>query len=434
MINPFLQSIGSSSQAILPPSFISRLLSPLVQEGGAVEIYGERGMGKSIVLRYLSDPPEEWKEYFRDHIFVFLNCQDSIIPPTSNKFWFEVTKQLCRRLEANPIQEKCFLLLDQFHEGQDISHNDFHEILDIASNSSKKIALVLDDFDVLIRTDPENLNNTRGFLQGLRSLTTRDSAKANLVVSTRYSLYESCKPLALPNYSAFDNGFVFCRLRFFGERELLAFLDKVVESGQPVFNSAERSYVAYLSGFHPQLAQIAASQIFDCRIETSVPLGDLSLVGERFKNESRPIFESLFWRATEIERFLLMLIALKSLQGKAGDISYDVADIEQVIGEREREINDLTERGLINRVRANPPQWCLFSPIFQWWILKEIESEDPSELEKRRKVWGNLLTQQRAEQAGKMVEFIKRNRETIETLGSSILRIAGWNIPEIPSS
>ena len=434
IINPFIQSGDFPEQAILTSSFTSRLFSPLTREGGAVEVYGERGMGKSTTLRYVANPAKEWKEVFQNHIFVFLNCQDAVIPPTANQFWIQITKQLARKVEVNPIKEKCHALLARSKEGLELTHNDFHEILDVAGELFKKIVLVLDDFNILIQTEPENINNTRGFLQGLRSLTTRDSSKANLVVSTRHSLHESCKPLALPNYSAFDNGFTICTLKFFRESELITLLERVVQTGQPAFNSAERKYIAYLSGFHPQLAQIAAAKIFDHRMELGAPLNDLTPVGEQFKSEARRIFESLFWEASEIERVLLMLVALQSLKGKLMDANYQINDLPKIFSEREREINDLTERRLLNRVQANPPNWDIFSPIFKWWILKEIESEDPQQLEERRKIWGNLLTQKRVEQVGNVVEFVKKNREIIEDFGRSILRIAGWEIPKLPGS
>jgi len=214
-----------------------------------------------------------------NHIFLFLNCQDTIIPTTPSQFWLEITKHLEKKLEANPIKEKCLTLLARVKEGKEINHNDFHEVLDVAAKDSKKIVLVLDNFNVLIRTEPESLNNTRAFLQGLRSLTTRDSNQANLVISTHYSLNECCKPLALPNYSAFGNGFSLCSLRFFQEKELLDLLARVEQAGQPSFSSAERKYITDLSGFHPQLSQIAAAIVFDYRLEVGAPLTNFNVVG-----------------------------------------------------------------------------------------------------------------------------------------------------------
>ncbi|MBP0018900.1 MAG: ATP-binding protein [Cyanobacteria bacterium SBLK] len=429
IINPFTQSGNCPEQAIISQSLASQIFSPLTRDGGAVEVYGERGLGKSTILRCIANPLEEWQEYFKDRIFVFLNCQDTVIPPSANEFWIQIAKELERKLPANPIKDKCRALLARATKGLEITHNDFHEVLDVAGGASKKIVLVLDDFNVLIQTEPDRLNNTRAFLQGLRSLTTRDTNQANLVVSTRYTLYESCKPLALPNYSAFDNGFSLCRLSFFNKKELLHLLERVLQTEQPEFNSAEQNYVAYLSGFHPQLAQIAAAQIFDRRMEEKAPLDDLSPVGERFKSEASPIFETLFQGASELEKILLMLVALQSLKGKVTGASYDITDLPNIFSEREREINDLTERGLLNREQDNPPQWEIFSPIFQWWILKEIESEDPEQLEARRKVWGNLLTQKRVEQVGTLVEFIKKNRTVIENFARFVLENIGVEIP-----
>lgn len=433
VVNPFIDI--PASQAIISPRLLSSLFSSLLREGGAVEVYGERGMGKTTILNYIANPPREWHENFQNHIFVFLNCQDQIHPVTANQFWAQIIKQLARKSSTKLIKSKCDALLERPNEELKLSHHDFHDVLDIAGEENKKIALVLDDFNVLIQTDSENLNNTRAFLQGLRSLTTRDANKANLLVATRRSLNDSCKPLSLPNYSAFNNGFYFCRLTVFQDQELLNFLARAEKAGQPSFNSTERKYVADLSGCHPKLAQIAASKLFERRIDMGVPLNDLSSVGEQFKNEASSIFETLFQGASEGEQLLLMLIALQSLKGKVANGNYDISDLPQIFSEKEREINDLTERGLLKRTQANPPVWELFSPIFQWWILKEIESEDSQQLEERRKVWLNLLTPKRVAQIGNLVEFIKKNWDTIEPVGRSIISMTtGLDIPKLPGS
>lgn len=434
-INPFLQKGNQFQQVVMTPQKASRFISPLIVEGGGLTIYGERSMGKTSMLNYIANLPESWKqEYFRNHVFVSFNCQDTVIPLNASTFWIQVIKHLYRKLEASPIKDKCSTLLIKARDGVELSHNDFHEILHIATEAGNRIVLVLDDFDCLIRTTPEHLDNTRVFLQGFRSLTTDPSSKAKLVIATRYSLQELCRPLSSPYYSAFENGFTNYRLRSFSEEELLMFLDKVEQSGQAPFNSAERRYISYLSGLHPQLAQIAAAEIFDQRIKTNAPITDLESVGERFKSEARPVFESLWQGANEVERLLMMLVALQKLHGKVTDVKYDVSDLSDIFCQQERDAIELAERGLLIRTQANPPVWDLFSPIFNWWILKEIEATDPEQLDDRRKVWGNLVTQKRAQKIGGLVEWVKRNHDMIESLGQSLLRITGWEPPQIPGS
>jgi hypothetical protein len=52
LINPFTYSANQFSQAVLAPTKTSRLFSPIVTEGGAIAIYGDRGMGKTLTLNY----------------------------------------------------------------------------------------------------------------------------------------------------------------------------------------------------------------------------------------------------------------------------------------------------------------------------------------------------------------------------------------------
>lgn len=411
IINPFIHASDCLNQAVVSSNKESKLFSSLVAEGGALGIYGDRGMGKSFMLKYIANPPSNWREScFQNHIFVLLNCQDIIIYQRINYFWLEVTTQLNRKIEDSPINDKCQALLGRENEEAALNHNDFHEVLDIAAEARQRIVLVLDDFDCMIRTDPESLENTRTFLQGLRSITTRDSNKANILTATRYSLEELCKPLSSPYYSAFDNGFMKYRLRCFNSQELLQFLKRVDQTKQLPFTPAEMQYVADLTGSHPKLVQIAAAEVFDQRIECGAPLSNFTPVGERFKSLARPILESLWYGASEIERVLLILMVLQKFQGKVSKTEYNLSDLTILFEQRERELVELTERGLLNRAQANPPVWVIFSPIFEWWILKEIESSDPEQLIDRRKVWGNLITQKRADQLGEIVELLKRNR------------------------
>jgi hypothetical protein len=214
-------------------------------------------------------------------------------------------------------------------------------------------------------------------------------------------------------------------------------LQRVEQAGQPLFSQAEVHYVAYLSGYHPQLAQIAAAIIFDQRIDLGAPLEQTTLeeiVGEQFKSEVCFVFEALWQRATEIERLLLMLITLQTCQGKLLSGQYSLSDLPELFGERERELLELTQRGLLTRMQVNPPLYNIFSPVFQWWILKELETSSPDYLNERRKVWGNLVTQKRAEQLGSVIEFLKSNRQNIEQLGRTILRVTGWEPPKLPGA
>jgi hypothetical protein len=92
-INPFIRSSFHPENTIVAPSKASRLFSPLIAEGGSLGVYGERGMGKSSMLNYISHPLTEWQEaHFHNYIFVVFNCQDTVISPTINNFWHQTTK------------------------------------------------------------------------------------------------------------------------------------------------------------------------------------------------------------------------------------------------------------------------------------------------------------------------------------------------------
>ncbi len=378
---------------------------------------GERGMGKTLMLQYIANPPADLRqEHFANCIFLFFNCPDTVIPPTEENFWFQAIKHLHHKSDSSRMKDKCQVLLEKKEQGTELSNHDFHDILDLAGEEKKRIVLVLDDFDVLIKTNSEHFHSTRTFLQGLRSLTTRNNNKANLVLSTRSSLHQLCQPLAVQGISPFDNGFTNYTLQPLREQEIQQLLQIVEETEQPPFSEEETNCVISLSGCHPHLARMTAGDIFQERIERGAPLEDLTPLGEKVKTKASPLFQDFWTFATEMEQLLLMLITLETLKGKVTDANYDLGDLKDILSKQERELRELTERGLLTRTENNPCSYSIFSPLFQWWILKEIESTTPEALKERRKAWG--ITRKQADIFGKGVEWVKDNWQWIAPIGN----------------
>lgn len=93
-----------------------------------------------------------------------------------------------------------------------------------------------------------------------------------------------------------------------------------------------------------------------------------------------------------------------------------MGDLKNIFSKQERELGELTERGLLTRTENNPCSYAIFSPLFQWWILKEIESTTPEALKKRLKVWG--ITRKQADIFGKGVEWVKDNWKWIAPISN----------------
>jgi hypothetical protein len=431
VVNPYIPSGNIPLENIIvSPNKANRLFSPLTVGGGALGIYGERGTGKSCLLRYISNPPEDWKNtHLKNHIFVPFNC-DQVDAARLSSFWTQAVRQLDSSLEPGVIKDRTAAVLAGLGAGADAGPGDFYKILDAAGQTGKRIALVLDDFDYLICTENGQLDATRVFLHNLRSLTTRQSNPANLVVATRRSLEDLNRPMSVPGASPFSNGFVLNRLGLLGPAEMTQLLLRIQEAGMEAFTPQESSYICYLSGNHPQLAVIAAAEVFDQRLDQGGPLTKLKSVGENFrKGQASDVFDSLWEAANEVEKMLLMAIAMQKLKGKLPERQYDLSDLPVIFNQREREMLDMSGRGLLFRKQAGGTGWTIFSPIFEWWILKEIETLEPAKLEDYRKVWGNLLTRKQADKIGQLVNVVRDNLGLIEELGKTVLKIAGVRLP-----
>lgn len=426
-INPYIRSGVVHPQRLIVAQKVEReLFSPLVNPGGSVAVTSERGIGKSSLLGYIAHPPDNWrKSHLQQHVFVAFNCPDTVIPFAPERFWLAVVRHLEQAAPAGNLKQACAALLADEKLRTSLTHEQFITLLDLAAGAQLRIVLVLDDFDAFVRTDRDNIEITRNFLSTVRGLTTRHAARANVVLSTRRSLEELCKPLVLPGSSPFQNGFTAYALPLMREQELERLCDWAVQSGQPSFTREERTVIRYLSGSHPQLAQIAAYELLEQRFEVGGPLHSMSAVGERFKISSAPVFESLWEGASATEQLLLMLLALQRLSGKVSGANYSVRGLREVCMQHERDIHDLANRRLVVADPLYDPAWSLFSPIFHWWVLKEIESGSPEQIQSRRQIWGNLLTQQHLNRVVEATELVRKNMGWIEQFGKLVLPIAG---------
>ena len=81
-----------------------------------------------------------------------------------------------------------------------------------------------------------------------------------------------------------------------------------------------------------------------------------------------------------------------------------MSNLPEIFSQRERELNEL------------------------------IESSDPTQLNERRKIWANLVTQKRADQLQEIFEFLKNHREAIESVGRKLFQLAGQDLPKLPGS
>ena len=126
---------------------------------------------------------------------------------------------------------------------------------------------------------------------------------------------------------------------------------------------------------------------------------------------------------------LLMLIALTHLEGRLNRRRrYNLGDLDLIFSQYERELRVLETRGLIKSIGGGRYTYTVFSPILEWWVIKEIEnSSDEDELEQRQLVFFNRLSRRQAEQIKQVIRAVWEHKDAIAS-------IADWLKPLLPAS
>jgi hypothetical protein len=407
--NPFI-----CGGPVLPEYFIGReyelnkIFDQLTGYGfGSVAISGERRIGKTSLLKYIGDPDKahEWGLVKDKTSLIYLDCQ-SISRFSPTRFWQRVLKLMLRNAEESTITSAKALL-----EKEEISSTDFEAVLDKIENQGRMLVLLLDEFEWVIRSEnPKSEAETCDFLSGLRALINSTPKAFSIVLTTRKPLNELCRPIRFMG-SPFYNNFIFVRLKPFTNAEVDELLQNALKDTGTSFTPNECEYIRQIAGRHPLLVQIVGSLIFESHRSGLDEIDNYAYKGQKFEEQARHHFVDLWEYSTEQEQMLLMLIAIKKLEGRLNrKRTYDLGDLDLLFSQHERELKELADRGLVVNTKSD---YEIFSSIFEWWVVKELENSNEEVLERRRKIFFGLLTKEQAEKVTKVVNFVKENKEAV---------------------
>ena len=144
-------------------------MSVSIKPQHSTALYGESGIGKSSILKYLQTP-EVWQARGLDIsqvILVYLDCRLGE-PFTPNLFWREILTLLRDKAEEdNQLRDETDGVLSK----EQISNRNFGRVLKRIGERGKFLALLLDDFDVTLEPhEAYSEAQMRSFLDGFRNL------------------------------------------------------------------------------------------------------------------------------------------------------------------------------------------------------------------------------------------------------------------------
>jgi hypothetical protein len=409
--NPF--TVG---QPVSPEHFVGRASElaaafDQIYNRSSMAIWGGPGMGKSSFLKQLASP-QVWEKYGQDPskaVIVLFSCE-SIRPFSPEGFWREVLSLMKDKLDSElTLQAEIEALLKKglaTKEG-------LRQVLRKLGQQKKFLVLLVDDFDAALRPNERYTEaNMETFLSECRNLAYQSQERKHLaMIVTSLKRLNELGPKLNPGSSPWYNHYLFQSLKPFTNTEI----DQLLGIPQtPDLRDAIRD----IADGHPTLLQIAGSLLYR---ELKVGQGqapDTVTFAKNFENMTQQFFQTIWQRCSNVEQILLMLMALSGLKSRLHKRSFDLSGIELVFSQRERELTNLEEQGVIVSIRQDgKKEYAFTSSIMERLVIQEIWNTDEPSLQNRQKVFLNLMSHEQAKNVTTAIRWLWQHKDEVASTG-----------------
>jgi hypothetical protein len=374
-------------------------------------VVGERRIGKTSLLNYLSDPairaalglgPEHCS-----FVYVDLQLVDATMGP--EELWRWLLTLIRRQCQDTEIRS----LVTTLEGCRRLRTFDLDELFQQIDDRGHQVVFLLDEFDRVTR----NENFAPDFYFGLRSLVIRH--KVALVTSSRLELIELCHSPAVRS-SPFFNIFANINLRQFSPEESRLMISRSLDGTAVRFSAAELKHVRDLAGLQPYFLQMACWLLYEShQAGLAEPSRSAFLVG-RFRAEAIPHFVDYWDNSGDYEKIVLTAAALLQRTAAAGQ-GFSLDELLRVFARGARCVEHLEKRGLM---MSRDGHLRLFSSVLGPWILDQIAAELSEEQSYQQWLAGNgkLMERITGKHAGQLRDILPkigaRYRQLIVTWAS----------------
>ncbi len=365
-------------------------------------------MGKSSFLELLLSP-QIWQHYGcqrSESIVVYLDCL-SIYPFLPAAFWREIL--ILIKDEVADGSSALQAWIDQSLEKAEVTKDELRQLLKRVGKQKKFLVLLLDNYDAAFRShDQYEESSIEIFLSETRNLAVQSKGCLSIIVTSFRRLNE-LGPKLSPDKSPWYNHYLFQPLKPFTDSEIDVLL------GCMPMTAELRDGIREMTDGHPALIQHAGYLLYDKLQTGEIP--DPEAFARDFLSSVEQFFQQMWEMSNQEEQMLLMLIALSNLKGRIKGKIYDLGDISIILSQRERELTDLEQRGVIIRIsQEGRHNYTFASSLMEWWVIKEIENSNEEELQQRQKVFLNLMSTKQAEQIRGGIRYLWQHKDEVPSI------------------
>lgn len=410
-MNPF--TVG---QQVTPDCFIGqksliRTAFDQIRNHSHLAVWGGTGMGKSSFLQLLTYPVV-WQQNGLDPtktVIVLFDCQN-IEPFKASDFWRNILVEISHNFLA--LKTDIDSLLEKDKNTKDHLINILRKLI----KQNKSLLLLIDNYDVALRSNSEHTEaEIIAFVSECRTIaiSKTEGEHISMIVTSSRRLSEIGPQLTLGS-SPWYNQYAFRHIKPFTDAEV----DILLAKNQSL--STWKEAIRKIADGNPALLQNACYLLHE-EIDAGNTINQTSFIRE-FQTATLHLFQTMWGLSSETEQTLLMLLALLTLEGKLGKNRYTLGGIEAVLSQKERELDNLVERGILKQVEGEKIHYAFCSSIMEWWVIKQIENSDQEELKKRQRTFLNLMSRQQAGRVNTAIGWIWQNKDKIVPIIQQLLR------------
>jgi AAA+ ATPase superfamily predicted ATPase len=371
---------------------INRLMSSAHE---STSIVGERRIGKTSLLNYLSDSEIAANLGLSGQFcLVYIDFQ-GLTDITPLRFWRRVLTIMARNINSQELVQD----IDQLSKQESFDLFDLEDLFEKINNRGLIIVLFMDEFEYVT----QNPKFKADFFGGLRALAIHHNLA--LVPATRRELVDLCHSDEIKG-SPFFNIFANVVLRPFLREEVDELIDDYIGGTEFAFTPQEKEFVAQLGGGYPFFMQIAGYYILEGK---KLGLDSKSLherVTANFDQQAAPHFRYLWSHCTESEKItLLATLALQRMK-PTKDTRPNLDNLERLHPRAYLDVSSLCMRGLLSETNG---EYSLVSHRFDYWISQEVVAA-PGEEESQESVdgWLKSVGQEKFEPAQSLLPKFKK--------------------------
>ena len=328
----------------------------------STSIVGERRIGKTSLLKYLSDkqaaenlglPPEEF-------CLIYMDFQ-GLMDITPQRFWQRVLQKISRSICMPDLQE----LAKEVRSLETLDLFDLVDLFTEIADAGLTVVLLLDEFEYVT----QNTHFTSNFFGGLRALAIHHNLP--LVTATRRELVDLCHSNEIKG-SPFFNIFANLVLRPFAPQEVSELIADYLEGTGVQFSDSDTNLVLSLGGGFPFFTQMAAHYLYAAKTQGLSGDALVQEVTNSFDDQAEAHYQHMWSRVNESEKITMLSAMTLSGSELSPATTPTMENLATLHSRAHLDVPELVKRGMLVEDKSTGTYRPL-SRSLERWILQEIQ-------------------------------------------------------------